>query len=556
MSNPVGICETEAGVPGRFAAIHVPQFALQAALRHEPEVWGRPVALVEGGTTAPRVIEATRSARAAGVVDGMTAPQALARCREVSIRARVPAAEEAAGETLLQGAYAFSPHLEATAPGWVMLDLRGLPDWNGPGPVPEAARAAWGRRLIEALAALGWRVRVGIGPTPNVARHAARWGGEPSTAGVGWHPDSMLLESGVNENPDPGDDREPGFGDSRFAIHDSPRFMERRAGDGAPVPGVATVRDPAAMVGSLPIAALEPSSDAADRLGRWGLATVGELLALGATDLADRLGLEALALLAAASVTATRPLKLAAPAERFGEERTFEAEIETLEPLLFVLRRFLEGLGRRLEACGQVAGVLILRLDLASGERIERRLEVPQPTCRVEVLFRMLHTHLEGVRTESPVRAVGLRAEPARPEQRQFGLFEVAVRDPHRFQETLARLAALVGADRVGSPRREDSHRTDAVTMVPPDFDGEWAGLEEPVPEVLRPVPIRRWRPARPFAGERPAWRTAAGPWRASGRWWDAEAWDRETWDAGDEQGRVLRWVCEAGGWRIEGELD
>lgn len=534
------IREVDPGVPDRFAAIHVPQFALQAALRHEPEAWGRPVALVDAGTAAPRVMEATGAARGAGVVDGLTAPQALARCREVSIRQRGPAVEEAAAETLLQGAYAFSPHLEATAPGWVTLDLRGLPDWNGPGPVPEGARVAWGRRLIGALAALGWRVRVGIGPTPNVARHAARWGHEQATAGVGWHPDSPLPESDGNQDPDLEGGHEPG----------------RQAGDGAPVSGVATVRDPAALVASLPIAALEPSSDAADRLGRWGLTTVGELLALGATDLADRLGLEALALLAAASVTAIRPLKRVAPAERFGEERTFEVEIETLEPLLFVLRRFIEGLGHRLAACGHVAGALVLRLDLVSGERIERRLEVPQPTCRVEVLFRMLHTHLEGLRTEAPVRAVGLRAEPARPEQRQFDLFEASVRDPHRFQETLARLAALVGTDRVGSPRREDSHRTDAVTMMPPAFDRDTAGTEERVPEALRPVPIRRWRPARPLAGGSPAWRTALGPWRASGRWWDADAWERETWDAQDGQGRVFRWVRDAGGWRIEGELD
>ena len=35
--------------------------------------------------------------------------------------------------------------------------------------------AAWAARLRESIVRLNLRTRVGIGPTPNVARHAARW---------------------------------------------------------------------------------------------------------------------------------------------------------------------------------------------------------------------------------------------------------------------------------------------------------------------------------------------------------------------------------------------
>jgi len=49
-----------------FAVIHLPNFALQAALRHEPELWAKPVALVDSSLTTPRVCELTDRARAAG----------------------------------------------------------------------------------------------------------------------------------------------------------------------------------------------------------------------------------------------------------------------------------------------------------------------------------------------------------------------------------------------------------------------------------------------------------------------------------------------------------
>lgn len=557
--------------PPMFAVIHLPQFALQAALRPEPELWTRPVALVDPALSTPRVCDQTMPALQHGIEAGLTPTQALARCREVMIRHRSPARESAATDALLQCAYGFSPNVENTAPGVATLDLRGLseltPGAGAPAPSTvdgrrEAGRAEpeaggrggsgmerWAGRLHAALQALQLTARIGIGPTPTLARHAARWG---------------------------------------------PTHTEAQA----PAAHCSVVTDARGFVEALPVAALEPSTDVASILDKWGVRTVGQLLALGQEAVMDRLGLEAIALFAAASTRATRPLNLVRPTERYEESFEFEHAIETVEPLLFILNRFVDQLSRRLELGALAAEQLTLRLHLATGETLEFPRRVPQPTRRAEILFRMLQTLLDSLRTDAPIVGVMLRADPTRPGQKQFSLFEAALRDPHQFQETLARLSALVGAERVGTPVRENSHRPDAFRLVPPDFENAPVTLRRRVAEILRPTPMRRLRPApmatvevtaeggapgvghgRQESGTRgelsgdagrepvpvalncPVARgritMALGPWRASGHWWEETgAWARDEWDVQLADGPVLRLVRSREGWQVEALLD
>src|SRR5436189_6187450 len=77
----------------------------------------------------------------------------------------------------------------------------------------------------------------------------------------------------------------------------------------------------------------------------------------------------------------------------------------------------------------------------------------------------MLHTHLENFKSEHPIIAVSLETQPTRPPKQQFGLFETTLRNPHQLSETLARLTALLGADRVGTPVLEETHRPDAFHL-------------------------------------------------------------------------------------------
>src|SRR5437867_12961041 len=98
-----------------FAVIYIPEFFLQAALRHEPELAKRPVALIDESAPKPIIIELTKAARRSGVCRAMTSTQAMARCRDIIIKPRSTIQETAATDALLQTSFLFSPYVEATA---------------------------------------------------------------------------------------------------------------------------------------------------------------------------------------------------------------------------------------------------------------------------------------------------------------------------------------------------------------------------------------------------------------------------------------------------------
>ena len=148
-----------------FAVICIPDFALQAVLRLEPEVYLQPAALMGFDARKPLIFELTPAARQLGVAEGMTAPQAVARCPGILFRPRNAALEATASELLLQCAWLFSPAIEATAPGVVTLDLRGLSD---------AGNEPWGMRIVRALEQLSLRGQAGAAANPGLALLAAQ----------------------------------------------------------------------------------------------------------------------------------------------------------------------------------------------------------------------------------------------------------------------------------------------------------------------------------------------------------------------------------------------
>jgi protein ImuB len=484
-----------------YAVIYVPEFFLQSVLRVEPGLENRPVVLINGEEKKPVVLQLTKAARTAGIAEGMTPTQALARCPHVQIKNRSTSQEGGATDALLQCAYSFSPAIESTADGVCTVDLAGLPnlDWQ------ELAN-----EMRQRLAVLLLPAQIGIAENPWLALLAAR------------------------------------AGSPNCVVTNSTEFLN-----------------------ALPLESIGPPAETFAILKKWGIHTLGQFIALGKEPLSARLGPEALELHKRAMANATRPLRLVRPPERFEESIEFEHEIETTEPLLFVLRRFLEQLLARLEMMYWVAQELRLRLHFESDEPHEKTFPIPAPTSNVETLFRMLHTYLETLRTEHPIAGLELSAKPGRAINHQFGLFESVLRDPNHFHETLARLTALVGTERVGTPVLEESYRPDAFRMDPVRLDdlpkataANTAPVRGPALHRFRP-PIAatvQVTPNGPVTLKSPGFEGAVcqarGPWRSSGHWWDTEYWGRDEWDVEAGNGRLYRICRQAHGWFVEGVYD
>jgi protein ImuB len=432
-----------------FAVIYIHNFSLQSVLRHEPELIPKPVVLTDPALTKPCVTQLTPSARACGICQGMTPSQAMARCGSLVVKTRSLSQEQTAMEALMQTAYAFSPHIEATAPDVCTIELKGL-DMVGrasSGSVRQASprlvgRASlradepfrqWAAEILRVLKQFHLNGQIGFAETPALALLAA-------------HAACPVLVA-QNEK-----------GRARL---EAPARAPHRAAQRMPDND---------FIDSLPIEALDLPFESLEILKRWGINTAGAFLALGKDQLAERLGPAIVEIFDRLSTQSIRPLKIASPPETFIEEIEFENEIETLEPLLFILRRFVEQLSRRIELLYFVVAELHLKLGLTSGATYERAFTIPSPTGNVETLFRVLHTHLENLRTDASIATLRLLAKPGRPESHQFGLFETTLRNPNQFAETLARLTALCGSDRVGTPVVEATYRPDTFQMKPPDF--------------------------------------------------------------------------------------
>lgn len=327
---------------------------------------------------------------------------------------------------------------------------------------------------------------------------------------------------------------------------------------------VRLVPDARAFLAPLPLAFAEPSTAHAEILRGWGIRTLGQLTALSKAEVGRRLGTDGAALWERAAGEATRVLRLVAPPTTFIAEWDYEPPVESVEPLLFRLRRFAERLALELRAAGVVAEKLTLRLFLEDETEYGREFRLPEPGADVDLWLRVLLAHLETVRTAARVTGVRLAAAPARPPQKQDGLFDTGLRDPAVFWENLARLGALVGDDRVGTPAPADTHRPDAFTLGKP-AETVPAAAPPPVHPPRGPV-LRRFRPPRPAqvvcAAERPVQldrepvRAAAGPWRISGDWWRPEAWAVETWQVELAAGGVYQLARTADGWCVEGVLE
>ncbi len=402
----------------RLACLLVPLFPLAARLRAEPELAGEELVVCEGNGAAARVVGASRPARRAGVQPGMSLAQARGLLPALIARGRDPACEASAHEALLEAASVLSPQVEDAAPGCAFADLGGMERLYG-GPTGEHDM---GQAAIAAASSLGLPVRAGIAGTKLAARLAAR-------------------------------------------LPDTPRVVP--AG-GEP-----------AFLAPLPLGALALDQRLEGTLRRWGVRTLGELARLPADRTASRLGPAGAAAHRAARGLDASPLVPHHPPPVFHEGMELEWPVVTVQPLLYALRQSLARTRDRLEREDRAWSLLELELGLEPEGAEHRRIRLPAPTRDLDALSALIRLELEARPPRAPVVSFTTLSHPDRPRRGQLSLFGAPEIHPDALAATLARLAARLGPDRVGSPRTVDGHLPERLELAP--FD------PPPPPKLRRP---------------------------------------------------------------------
>jgi len=486
----------------RLACVFAPLFPLAARLRSEPDLKGEAVVLVEGNGNAARVVAASRPARRAGVDAGMTLPQARAIVPKLLARARDRESERAAQEAMLEAADAFSPRVEDGGEGVMYLDLEGIPSAS----LRKDGERAFGRDLISAVEKTGLPARAGIASSKLAARVAA------------------------------------GLPDS---------------------PWVVPAGEEAEFLAPLPLARLSPEIEIAETLERWGLRSIGDFAKLPPGEVESRLGSLGRRLHASARGLDLRPLEPRLPALCLSEGLELEWPLVALEPFLFVGHAALERLAARLDGLGLACRRLELTMTLDPDGCDARAIALPAPTRDVKTLLTLVRLELEARPPGSPVVGFIFSAHPDQARRAQLALFGPPALSPDRLATTIARLAALLGADRVVSPRAADGHRPERYAFSgfepppPPEIARPLRGgrgllavrvLRPPVEiEVVespgdpggRPARVRSARGAAPeIAG---SVRVAAGPWSMEEGWWSDAPAARDYWDVELSEGGLYR---------------
>ena len=306
-------------------------------------------------------------------------------------------------------------------------------------------------------------------------------------------------------------------------------------------------------------------------LETWGLSNLGDFMALPRQGIAERLGADAGRWHDVLHGKICRLLKLHRVPESFAQDLDFEEGVEGLDQVVFALKRMLHVLAGRLAARHLAAGALELRIAMERGGEVLRRLRFPEPQSGVEGMLAPLQTMLEAVKLDSAVTRLSLDAEATFALAGQREWFGKNLPQPERWAETVAKLEAMLGPDRVGVPVREDTFQVDGFSVK---GVGEKGGL---VPEIRADcvVPLRRFRPAREVAvahesAERFPVPLAIltgthkgeilrkrGPFLSSGAWWDAAvAWQRLEWDVELSDAVVRLAFLKPQTWKVEGTYE
>lgn len=493
----------------RTACVELPFFELQLLLRAHPSWQQEPVALLQHDRPLAPVLQANRSARRSGITPGMRYATALAVLPGLQAGV-VPEPDihsgiEEVGELL----FAFTPHVEPwnEYPGIFWVDCGGLGRlWE--------SHAAWAHALLYAVRERGFYARLAAGFTRFGTFVLVR-------SFAGKHNDSEHNTS-IYISPDPYEEQKHAY---------------------------------AGRLDRLPLPA-----DVIHRLGRLGIHTILEFLALKPGSIESRFGVEAVALYRFAVGGTELPIHSARSAPSYTGERELPG-LTDLEAIASHLEPVISELTLRIRAAGRRASSLTFTLFSEDGVQIRENLTPAEPTSDARFLQKLVVLRLYTINCRSQMVRFSVELEASRELAGQSLLFAEHSKSAHKIRRACSVLQAELGSNALVRVRAVDAHLPgERFTFEP--FDGTdvgdssvQSGLQKESWEEQNGATrarssdsagpaVRRifMEPVKLHA--RPAGRMY-GPFRIAGRWWKNEK-GRSFFFIEHENGTIM-WVYRKG---------
>lgn len=450
-----------------------------------------------------RVVAADATAEALGVLPGMRLASALGLAPGLGVCVPEARRQQLTLEALACWAGHFTSRVSLAPPDEMLLEIGGsLRLFGGQHNILE--------RFTAGCAAQGLSIRPGLAPTPLAAQWLARAGDEEHIA---------------SDPPEPGD---------RQGL--------------------------AALLAPLPVDVLRLDARARDSLRAFGLDTLGQLFALPAAALANRLGPQLPLQLAQALGDAPDLRPVFVFPERFSLHLELPARVEQAGMLLFAANRLLLALGGWLQvrAAGIRECVLHLLHDGEPATRVPLRFATA--TRDTERLQRVLRERLERLPLAAPVVELRLDADAVETLPGRTDVLFGSAGSAH-IAPVVERLRARLGHDAVHGLAAVAEHRPECATRaVDWPHDDTACVTAPPRPLCLLPAPLALAErgDAPHHAGRRLTLLTRAE--RIESGWWDGGEGPgdvrRDYFVALSPDGAWLWIFRDARGWWLHGHFD
>jgi protein ImuB len=440
------------------------------AIELNREQWSGPVAITQDSGHRRRLLCCNSQARAAGLTAGQDVPTALMRAPELRLIERTPRKERQALRAVADWSHQFTSEVVVDPRRWML--------WLEVGA---------SLRYFNGLSTLFNHAREGL----TQLGYTASFGVAPTLEGA-----AVLAQDGA---PPPALDRAGLY----------------------------------AVLADKPITRLAFDPKVIDQLHTAGLRTIGEVLQLPADALARRFDQpvpEYLQRLVGDQADVRRRHRTV---PRFHRHVEFVEPVNTVEGLLFPLRRLLQEFEGYLRGRDQAVQEFLLELHQQSGSYAVLQLTTSAPQREARQLFSLLREKLEHTAVDEAVTKIRLRADTfVAPEVSQGDLFDDRDRLQRDWSALLDKLRARLGIDAVRKLGLADDHRPERawclvfespIDPVPPPESDRPVWLLDPTPITQLPDLI-------------------GAPERIEDGWWSGDDSSRDYYLARTAQG-ALWWL-------------